>query len=275
MADDELDSLYWVQPKDFTAERAKLTAAARRRGDETAAKRISAARKPTTTAWIANRLALRHKETTRRLKDLGEKLRDAHAVMDGARIRELSAEQHRLIGELTEAALDAADVRTPSSAVRDDLAGTLQAAIADPEVRARLGRLARPQRWSGFGTFGDAAPASTAARGKTSRDAPRPSRRQPAKKSPGDEAEKARQQREKLDTAVTEAERAKAEADDALSGRKTECDAASQNRDEALAALKAAEREFTGAKESYEQARLAARAAAESVKEAKARLNRM
>lgn len=33
MADDELDTLYCAPPKEFTAERARLTAAAKKRGD--------------------------------------------------------------------------------------------------------------------------------------------------------------------------------------------------------------------------------------------------
>ena len=51
--------------------------------------------------------------------------------MEGARIRDLSAEQHKLIDELIRAALEAADMRKPSSTVRDDVTSTLQAAIAD------------------------------------------------------------------------------------------------------------------------------------------------
>ena len=117
MTGDELDSLYWAPPKDFTAERTKLTAAAKGRGDDAAAKRISAATKPTTAAWIVNRLALRHTDTKQRLAELGDRLRAAHAAMDGARIRDLSAEQHQLIDELMRAALEAADVSQPSSAV--------------------------------------------------------------------------------------------------------------------------------------------------------------
>lgn len=107
MADEDLDTLYWVPPQQFTAERARLAAAASARGDDAAAQRISAARKPTAAAWIVNRLALRHKDARQRLADLGERLRAAHAALDGARIRELSAEQHRLIDELTGAALRA------------------------------------------------------------------------------------------------------------------------------------------------------------------------
>jgi hypothetical protein len=261
MTRDELDSLYWAPPKNFTAERTRLTAAAKRRGDDAAAKRISAAHKPTAAAWIVNRLALRHTDTKQRLADLGDRLRGAHAAMDGARIRDLSAEQHQLIDELTRAALQAAEVSQPTSAVRDDITSTLQAAIADPEVRERLGRLARPEQWSGFGDFGATVPVSTTARsGKAKRRPPR------------DAA--ARRRLEKLTAAVTAAERQKADADARLSERQAERDTARQRRDEALAALRTAERESERAEGHYDQARKASRAAEESVKEAKAQLKR-
>jgi flagellin-like hook-associated protein FlgL len=43
-----------------------------------------------------------------------------------------------------------------TAALRNDVTDTLQAAIADPGVAARLGRLTKAERWSGFGDFGDA-----------------------------------------------------------------------------------------------------------------------
>jgi hypothetical protein len=270
VADDELDSLYCVQPDAFTAQRAELSAAAKKRGDAAAAERISAARKPTAAAWMVNRLALRDKHARRRLTDLGDRLRDAHAAMDGERIRDLSAEQHKLINELARAAFKAADVSNPSSTVRDDVTSTLQAAIADPEVRARLGRLTKAERWSGFGTFGDAAPESET---KTEPKPSRTQRKKPPSKPPrAKEAPDAR--REKLRAAVAAAEHAKAEADDALSARQAERDSAGRRRDEALASLRAAEREFSDAENRYEKAERASRAAAELVKEAKASLKR-
>lgn len=249
MADEELDDLYGVPPKEFTAERTRLVAAAKKRGDDEAAKRISAATKPTTAAWIVNRLTLRRTDTRERLADLGERLRAAHAAMDGARIRDLSAEQHKLIDELTRDALNAADVKQPSASVREDLTSTLQAAIADPQVRARLGRLSRPEQWSGFGAFGEAAPESAPEKA--------PSRRG-----------------EKLSAAVAAAEHAKTDADDRLSQREAERDEARRRRDEAARALRAAERELGGAERDYDRAKKASRAAADSLKEAKARLKR-
>jgi hypothetical protein len=253
MADDELDSLYWAAPRAFTAQRTKLTAAAKQRGDDAAAKRISAARRPTNAAWIANRLVLRHKDVKQRLANLGDRLRAAHAAMDGDRIRELSAEQHKLIAELARAAFEAADVKNPSSTVRDDVTSTLQAAIADPEVTTRLGRLARAETWSGFGGFGDAAPT-------------------PIKEPQRDKDVHRRQ--EKLNAALAAAASAKTEADRVLTDRRAEHDAARQRRNEAAARLRDAERELNRADDRYDQAKQESLAAAELVKRAKAQLKR-
>src|SRR5271156_2684936 len=147
MTDGELDSLYWVEPQAFTEQRTKLAAAAKQRGDAEAAQRISAARRPTAAAWIVNRLALGDKDAKRRLAGLGDQLRAAHAAMDGDSIRSLSGEQHKLVNELSRTAFELADMKKPPSTVRDGLTDTLQAAIADPEVRARLGPFAKAERW--------------------------------------------------------------------------------------------------------------------------------
>lgn len=256
MADDELDSLYWAAPDAFITQRTKLSKAANDRGDAAAAKRISAARKPTTAAWVVNRLALRDNDTKRRLAELGDRLRAAHASMDGDAIRDLSAEQHRLVNELAKAAFDAAELTRPSSAVRDDVTSTLQAAIADPEVRQRLGRLNKPEQWSGFGAFGAAGPVKPARRTTKSTAAPKAANQH------------------RLKEAVAAAERAAANADEALSERDAERAAAQERYDEVLARLRHAEREVSDAQDRYDEARRASRAAAESVKEAKAQLRR-
>ncbi|ORA15760.1 hypothetical protein [Mycobacterium arosiense] len=272
MADDELDSLYDVAPKEFTAQRTRLAAAAKQRGDTAAAKRISAANKPTTAAWILNRLALRHADTRQRLADVGERLRAAHAAMDGGRIRDLTAQQRRLIDELTRKALDAAGLKQPSAAVREDLTSTLQAAIADPQIGARLGRLTRPEQWSGFGAFGDAVPESVDTQSEPAKRPGTSARKRPARQSADAKAQ--RQRREKLRAAVDTAERVKAEADDALSQRQADRDAGRRRRNEAARALRAAERELGTAEQDYDEARRVSRAAAESVRQAKARLKR-
>ena len=270
MADDELDTLYEVRPDAFTAERTKLAAAARRRGDDTAAKRISAARKPTTAAWVVNRLALRDANVRVRLADLGDRLVAAHVAMDGDLIRELSAEQHKLIGELVRAALDAADATAASTAVRDDVTGTLQAAVADPEVRERLGRLARPERWSGFGAFGAAASAATKRPATTPPQSGRPARAPDrGRKAVSD------RRRDKLTAAVGAAERGVAKADNELARRQEECGAARLRRDEALAALRKAERRLADAEDDVERAKQVSDSATDLLKEAKVQLKRL
>jgi hypothetical protein len=275
MAGDELDELYWVEPERFTALRTKLSSAAKQRGDTAAARRISANRKPTTAAWVVNRLALRHPEAKQRLADLGDRLRAAHAAMDGDVIRELSAGQRKLVDGLARRAFEAAGLKNPSAAVRDDVTATLQAAVADPDVTARLGRLAKAESWSGFGAFGEAAPLVTVDRRDKKRDTKTAAQKStpPAKdeaRRPGPEAE-----RDTLRSAVTAAERARAEADDALSGRQAELAAARLRHDQALSRLHEAERELSAAENAYDKAKQTSRDAAKLVKEAKAQLQRV
>lgn len=149
---DDVEKLYRARPEEFTELRTKLAAAAKKRGDKAESKRIASCRKPTTAAWVVNMLA-RSGDATQRLADLGERLRAAHAARDGDGIRALSAAQRKLIDGLVRDGLTAAEVANPSQALRDDISGTLHAAIADPDVLARLGTLAKAERWSGFGEF--------------------------------------------------------------------------------------------------------------------------
>ncbi|MDT5257681.1 MAG: hypothetical protein QOD10_2761, partial [Mycobacterium sp.] len=255
MADD-LDELHRVKPEDFTALRTKLAAAAKERGDAAAVKQISATRKPTTAAWVVNRLALSDKEAKRRLTELGERLRDAHAAMAGDRIRELSAQQRQLIEDLARAAFDAADIDNPSAALRDDVTDTLQAAIADPDVVSRLGRLAKAERWSGFGGFGDTAQVSTATRGKP-KATPKPASQKPAAEAARDD-----DGRSKARAALTAAERARAQADEALSERQADLATARLRHDDLGRRLRDAERKLDEAECAYTDAKQASRDAA-------------
>ena len=92
--------------------------------------------------------------------------------MDGDRIRALSAEQRRLVDDVARAAFEEAELADPSAALRDDVTGTLQAAIADPDVASRLGRLTKAEQWSGFGEFGDTAMVFTTTRKTAARKQP-------------------------------------------------------------------------------------------------------
>jgi hypothetical protein len=254
---DVLDDLYRARPEEFTALRTKLAADAKKRGDADSARRISAARKPTTAAWIVNLLALSKSDVKRRLEDLSSQLREAHAAMDGDRIRKLSSAQRRLVDELARAGFAEADMANPTAALRDDVTSTLQAAIADPDVNSRLGRLTKAEEWSGFGEFGSTAAVFTTAR-------------KPAKKEPTPQKAPARD--DEARAAVTEAERAKAEADDALAELQADLATARLRRDDARRRLKDAEDGLAAAEDAYDKAKQASRDAAAAVKEAKARL---
>jgi hypothetical protein len=267
---DALDELYEVKPEEFTALRTKLAAAAKQRGDADAAKQISAARKPTTAAWVVNRFALRDRDVRARLTGLGERLRDAHSAMDGDRIRELSREQRRLVDDMARAAFEEAELADPSGALRDDVTGTLQAAIADPDVASRLGRLTKAEAWSGFGEFGDTAMVFTATRKTAAREEPA---EEPQRDDKRDEKrDAARREREKARAALAAAERAKAGADAALTELQSDVATARLRRDDARRRLKDAEDALAAAEDAYDKGKQASRDAAAVVKEAKAQL---
>jgi len=260
----DLDALYSAKLQNFTPLRTKLAAEAKKRGDAEAAKQIAAARKPTTAAHVVNVLVLNEPTVRRRLTDLGQRLRAAHAGMDGTVIRELTAEQRRLIDELaraafTEAALD------PTPALHDDVTATLQAAIADPEVAARLGRLTKAEQWSGFGEFGDTAIVFKPTRKKEPNAEPAP----PAGKKGDEKGVEERRRRQQARAELAAAERAKAEADAALNELQSDLATARLRRDDARRRLQDAESALTAAEDAYQQAKLDSRDAATVVKEAK------
>jgi hypothetical protein len=264
---DELDELYEVRQDEFTALRTKLAAAAKQRGDTDTAKQISAARKPTTAAWVVNRLALRDRDIRTRLAGLGERLKDAHSAMDGDRIRALSAEQRRLVDDVARAAFEEAELADPSAALRDDVTGTLQAAIADPDVASRLGRLTKAEQWSGFGEFGDTTMVFTQTRKTTSGKKPAEAPQQDAKRDDKRDAERATAR-----AALAAAERAKADADAALTELQSDLATARLRRDDARRRLRDAESALTAAQDAYDKGKQAGREAAAVVKQAKAQL---
>jgi hypothetical protein len=252
MVDDELDELYAARPEEFTTLRGRLATAAKRRGAADEAKAIAAARKPTAPAWVVNLLVHNDPGVRRRLAELGEQLRRAHAELDGARVRELSAHQRVLVKHLSADAFAAAGLNNPTATLRDDVAGTLQAAIADPEVAARLGSLTKPERWSGFGGDVPAIPTDDEA----TTDQP----------DADDDAEAL--------ASLAAAEAAKSAAAQAVSDRQRDLAAATLERDQAQQVLAKAERKLRSAEEAAERAEDAHRGAETGVADAQADLER-
>ena len=234
----DLDALYGVRPEEFTALRKDLSTAAKKRGDPDAAKLIAAARRPTTAAWVVNVLVRTDATARPRLAELSDALRAAHAAMDGDRIRELTAAQRKLVAELVRAAIAAAELSVPSGALRDDVTNTLQAAIADPDVAARLGRLEKAEEWSGFGDFGETsaviAVSSPKVREPKSAVATAPSEA---------DVEAARKRRAGAAAELAAAEAAHAEAVEEWDDRKTKVATARRRYEKLLETLSAAELE--------------------------------
>jgi hypothetical protein len=268
--EDDIDALYGVRPEDFTALRTQLAAAAKKRGDADGAKQIAAARRPTTAAWVVNALVRSDDSARVQLAELGERLRAAHASMDGARIRELSAAQRKLIDELVRTGFGATGLTDPSAALRDDVTGTLQAAIADPEIAERLGTLAKAERWSGFGEFG--ATSDVVAERPSAASPPKP--REPATTSGPTAAEvrAARKRQSAAAAAVKAAQAAHADALEAAGDRLAKVKSARRRYEKLLESLSLAEDELNAADAEHGEAESSAQAAADALAAAKAEL---
>ena len=152
------DQLYAADPAEFTDRRSDLVAQARAAGDQAAARAIGALRRPTRAAWVVNQLARADPDAVARLGRLGDELRAAESALDGGKLRELSQTRRKLLGQLARQALDGAGVTDPPDALLQEVTGTLSAALADPQVAARVGQgqLAKSVQPAGFG-FGLAA----------------------------------------------------------------------------------------------------------------------
>ncbi|MEN4475009.1 hypothetical protein [Mycolicibacterium cosmeticum] len=256
VVDNDLDDLFRTPPERFTARRKELAAAAKERGDADAASTIGAARRPTTSAWVVNLLVLTDPTVRPRLAELYQALRTAHADMDGPRIRELSKAQRTLMQELTTAAVSAAEPAHPTAALREEVAGTLQAAVADPDVAARLGRLSKAETWSGFADFG----ASSAVRTRAPAAKRSTPENKPAPAEPEDRAAlgRALHRRETAASALNEARAAHADAAAHADERQQQLGTARSRLTEVRAALTDAERDVATAQRQYDDAQRAA-----------------
>jgi hypothetical protein len=148
-----VEELYGADPEAFTSRRGELAAAARDAGDRAAAKAITALRRPTRAAWAVNQLARADPSAPAKLTELAAALRAAQQARHGPRLRELSAARGSLVDALTAQALAVAGVPDPPPSLRLEVAQTLTAVIADPEVAADFakGTLTHAVQWSGFG----------------------------------------------------------------------------------------------------------------------------
>jgi hypothetical protein len=150
---DELaDQLYALPPEEFTAARDEAARAAKAGRDAATAKAVKALRKPSVAAWLVNLLAAQDAELLEQLLSLGPLLAQAQAQGQGDALRTLGAQRRELVGAVTGRAVVLGG-RPVTAAVRDEVAATLEAALADPASAdaVRSGRLVRALSYAGFG----------------------------------------------------------------------------------------------------------------------------
>lgn len=258
--EDAARELYALSPDEFLDRRAELAKRARADGAADAARAIERLRKPTVAAWIVNVLALDDPSVAQRLTELGDRLRRAQHALDAGKLRELSKERRTLVAELAKEAFKRAKKVQPPAGLRDEVTGTLDAAIADPDVAERLGRLPRAEQWSGFGFAGTGTPELTLVRGGQDE----PERPKPAAKPSA--AERRRQERtlnharaafEAADTAFDEAKAAEQDLGQQVKRLTKKLATLQDELEQARDALEAAHKEVGNARSRRREARSA------------------
>ncbi|WP_146108043.1 hypothetical protein V5P93_005467 [Actinokineospora auranticolor] len=236
------DDLYTLPRDEFVPARRDLARAARAAGDREAAARIEKLPKPTTAAWLLNRLVRAHPDEVEELLAVGDGLRTAHEDGAGSRLRELVQERTRLVDRLVTLAGEAL-----SEAITRELAEMLSAAVADPSSgeRLRAARLAAArdlvvaEPWPGL----TIAPRSDPAPRRESPSARRKAALTQAKAAVKD----AEAQRAEADRAVGDAETAVAEAESRVRELNAALDAAEHAELDARRTLQTARRDAKAA----------------------------
>jgi hypothetical protein len=148
--------------------------------------------------------------------------------------------------------------------------GTLQAAIADPEIAARLGTLAKAERWSGFGEFG--VTSAVVAERPSAASPPKPRERAATPAPSAAEVRAARKRRAVAAAAVEAAQVARADAVEAVGDQLAKLKSARRRYEKLLESLHAAERELNAADTEHAAAETSARRAADDLAAAKTEL---
>ena len=225
------DELYRLRPDEFTSARDASVSQARTAGKGALAVEIKGLRRPTISAWLANRLVRDRPDECDRMLSLGASMRDASQRLAGDELRRLSGQRHQLIATLTAAARGiASGAGIPfSPAVSSELEGTLTAALSDGEAAAalRAGRLTTALRYTGFGSpTGPDQVAKSGRRSQAKRLAATPPQQSKPDRAP-QAAERTDQRRG--------ARRALKEAESALRASRQESDKRRRRADEARA----------------------------------------
>jgi hypothetical protein len=237
----ELDDLFGRPLSEFTGARNELVKRLRKAGQEEAAARVQALRKPSVPVWTANQLARRHPDEVRALVDAGGRLREAQETAfrsDEGReaVRAATRDERDAARTLTHLAheLLAQEGRPVTRDVTDRIGSLLRAAAIDPETAEHLsaGRLAEEVEATGFGALtGIAPPPRAPQRAATTKD---------------DEARRREeeQRRKRLEAEIRKLRRASEQADAKLERAVAAAEEARDRAEAARGALAAAEAEL-------------------------------
>ncbi|HUP16091.1 MAG TPA: hypothetical protein VM848_08605 [Acidimicrobiia bacterium] len=159
MADEEseLDDLYAAPLDQFVKVRNEVAGRLKKDGDEPAAARVAALKKPSVSAWTVNQLARSGSLDLQRLIKAGEALEQAQSRAmsgkDSSGFEEARRDEAAAIFLLRTAAKQ--QLKAASPAVLDRIVSTLRAGVATPEGRGLLkqGRLTEDLEPTGFGSF--------------------------------------------------------------------------------------------------------------------------
>lgn len=159
MADEEsqLDDLYAAPLDQFVKIRNEIAGRLKKDGDDEAAARVAALKKPSVSAWTVNQLARSGSLDLQRLIKAGEALELAQSRAmsgeDSSGFEQARRDEAAAISLLRNAAKEV--LRAPSPAVLDRIVSTLRAGVATREGRTllKLGRLTEDLEPTGFGSF--------------------------------------------------------------------------------------------------------------------------
>ena len=278
--DSVADELYALPPGRFIAARDERVAQAKADGDTALAKDISAFRRPTVVAWLANLLTRRHPEDVEPFLELGAALRDATASLSGPELRDLSRQRQQLVHALVRKARalgEAEGQRVGEDSARG-LEETLHAALADPDAAQELldGRLTGALSRAGYGEPGSGSSTSSSARkaparpaepaagrsaseAKAAQDERRAARRARIERDLGEawsEARRTAEERDALDAEARSAEKRRAEAAREVRRLREELQRAEQTLVDAEQSASAAGRARERAEKEADRARL-------------------
>jgi hypothetical protein len=154
--EERADALYGLPLEEFTRARNELARELRRDGLRDEAAEVAGLRKPSTAAWVVNRLA------RERRADVEELVGAAEAVRRGE-----PGAGRRFAGAVEALARSGRDVlsdagRKPSDAVLRDVATTLRATAAEDPRALATGRLLAARETGGFGVMTGSTPARRA-----------------------------------------------------------------------------------------------------------------